>query len=72
MVNDMLQKIPEEVINYFSKSNIPVLFSLRDVLDSKERLGDLLRDTLKQTPILIKSYYEEEPYWVNQVKQWPF
>ncbi len=71
MVKDELYEIPEEVITYFSKSNIPLLFSLRDVLDSKERLRDLLRETLKIAPNLIRSCYEEEPYWVNQVKQWP-
>jgi hypothetical protein len=71
MVNDKLHKIPEEVITYFSKSNIPLFHIIPIMFESKESLGFLLRDIVEQSSNLIKSIYEQEPQWVNDVRQWP-
>jgi hypothetical protein len=58
--------IPEEVVDHFGISNIPVYFSLSGVVDDDSQVGRNIRTLLKKVEALLDSPPSEPPFWFTQ------
>jgi hypothetical protein len=60
--------IPEEVVDHFGVSNIPVFFSLSGMVDDNSQIGLDVRSLLKEVETLIKKPPSEPPLWLTESK----
>jgi hypothetical protein len=58
--------IPEEVIDHFGISNIPVYFSLSGMVDDDSQIGRHIRTLLKKVEALLDSPPSDPPFWFTQ------
>jgi len=62
-------EIPEKIVDYFAISSIPPVFYIRDVLEQKSDVREILRDLLARLESIVTANMEEQPDWFKELTQ---
>lgn len=61
-------QVPNELVDYFAKSNHPIFWLVPRVLERNDDLGHMLRDLSERLVAIPLSYDGDTPSWVGQLE----
>lgn len=64
-------EIPRKLIEYFGRSNLPVFWSVRRVMENDMEFGEMIGNIIERVDEILLSDYEDTPTWLSNIQGFP-